>query len=320
MEILSPFESLVFLFDECIQDQSYQLKNKYNYIHNAFNTNLKQAIFYKQQLNDLIYTQDYQQYIDYLNQMLILTPEGIQLDVDIESVSLQQLKEIIEQCVFIGKLLEQGEQAYIDNINILINQTFQPLNRSFIFNKYRQNELIKTLYKTIQAYCFNHYNYENIQSFASVDEKLNDYTVLFDFYHLLLNDQRETLQLVDDSIVNYEQARELCNDYNETLYYSNLTQSTVLNHLNVTIINYKNYKKYINLNSKANLLSNAKDNIQLLFKVDQHYLISNKAYFAALQDLKGYRGKKYCWICGERLGFFAHTVTCKQHQCYEDYL
>ncbi|MGG7213198.1 hypothetical protein ACQPUY_06215 [Clostridium nigeriense] len=84
---------------------------------------------------------------------------------------------------------------------------------------------------------------------------------------------------------------------------------------------YTNYQDFIDLKCKSDLTQNAIANIKSLFGKyighEDEYLVSANAYFSALQDLKLYRGKKYCWICGERLGVFSLGVICKKHENIE---
>lgn len=320
------YKKLAYLLDKCTDDKEYLCKNKINYFRNSEITNLSGLVQWRSKLNEYHFSNGYKETIKILNDNFTIKDGNIHLNRLYDNISIEKLTKVIETLQSISEMLDTGLEYTNINYNILKSDNHNKLIDLYVIHYTELNNFNKLLYKKLSEGYFNNYDELKIKSileWMSVEQLSKSTKLMIDLYNSLIAENCTGKDLKSSSQIRYDKAKEYCNVSGESIYYTNIPVDRIISSNNVTNINYSNYKKFVNYNCNASLLENAEFNIDLLFNKavkNKDYIVSAKAYFAALQDLKVSRGKKQCWICGERLGFFTTGITCKEHSKYERYL
>lgn len=332
------FKKLCFLIEECLEDtNTYKCKNRLNFINGYINSKDIEAVYklkenkgnyncgkdfdfsifdtinreIKIEKNDLTINENYlylpietvSNKLDNIEKMINSFNDSINRSYKyIQDVKSNNINKIGYDYIFTIKTLLEFSSLLLDKITERLYQKYDFKYLNFVIsNIYEINDEKKLV--EFLVYIYNNQYYED----NNINRENSSVT--------LLNNKTTNSYLSIDIIKDIDQRR----NFKNKTYYCNFDKDRVLkNFNNLKVIDESNYKKYIKLRCNANLLDNVEMNIQKLFekyiKKEDEYLVSSGAYFLAIQDLKIYRGKKYCWICGEKLGVFSSEVTCKKHR------
>lgn len=315
------FEKLAVLLDKCTKNQEYSNINKSNLIRNSELTSLKEILYWTKNLSKYTFAATFKDDLSFLKHYIIvkegnanITEELVKKDIKEINNVLSSLKKIefrLNKHIFDTKHIFEMLESYKYN-------TFPIMYIIENDELYKYNNL---LYSRLNSLIFNSYNEDfvaMIQNKIGIETLTENTSLLINIYNDRLLPRKEKC-LINSHDIDYKEAKRYCNEY-DNIYFTNIEIQNTITEKNVVIIDYSNYKKFIKLRSSTNLLNDAYFNIPILFKKQinrSKYIVSAVAYFAALQDLKAARGKKRCWICGEKIGAFSFNITCKEHEQYE---
>lgn len=335
-------KKLSLLIEECVDDKIYTLKNKVNFIkayikegdrgakiEEAYNLKVNYRNYRYGKLFDFRILENINEGIQIQDNVYGINPDY--LDLSINEIS-EKINNIIYSVDSFNYYINKG----YNYINFVNENNIYEINNDYAFNENDFQNFKYLLLKKVEEKLYFYYDIEHlkyitetIDSFKGNEDSLVEFLIYIYndnyYYNNNIDKNSSCLNIIFSEAIDYQQAKEYVNTYEEKIYYANFNSNRVLtNFKNIKIINCSNYKKNIDVKCDANLMSDAMTNIKSIFgkyiKDGEEYLVSANAYFLALQDIKIYRGKKRCWICGEKLGLFSSGITCKEHKDQENIL
>lgn len=309
------YDKLACLLEESIEEEEYLYKNKKIYIKVA-NNRLRKIVAFKKSMEKFYTTDNYREKRDKLEKAVDSKFKVIWNS----NVSIKELIEYLNELEKIKEELNEGSRNIQRNYDILFHNEEKKLKDEYVIKFTNKDRFNRLLFERLKERYFSNYTGMKIKSIGKFVE---DTDLMLKIYNSLIETMGNGIKLKKSSEVTYETVKKDCMILEECIYYTNILMADIFNIDNIVVIKYSNYKEVVEYDKNINLLENVEINIALFFKKalkDRYYMISAKAYFSLLQDLKELRKKSQCLICGKKLRIFSTKITCKEHHKDEWYL
>lgn len=319
-------EKLFYFLDKCTRTLEYKEKNINVYLNGFLEINGEKYLKWVKTFDDWAISSKYKVVRDRLIE--ILSVDGNKVIFNKEYLKGKEFTEVIKtvnELKEIISIIEKLEKNNEKNINIINSKSKGLLNEEFVIDKYKMTQSMKLLKEQVMKRIYENYQSEYVKKhFTNKNSGIEKCTFerMVEIYNEIISSKVLGARLVDPTDSDYIIAKELCYNVEQNSYFTNIKLDEVLEVGDFKIVELNDYIQYIKCVGEVNLLDNSDKNIAIIFSdvylSGEKYMISTKAYFDALQKIKAGRGKKKCWVCGDKLGLFNFDITCTKHKKYED--